>query len=167
MKSVLGLIVLLACSLAAVPILGQAPAGATGQCKDNSYTSAAKKWQACAGHKGVQTWFADAKAGAAPGALTGAAPAAPAAQATKAAPAPAPAAVNPSSTVAPSPAKTSAAVATAPGGGPGLVWVNTATNVYHCPGGTFYGKTKDGKYMSEADAKKAGARPDRNKACSK
>jgi hypothetical protein len=54
----------------------------------------------------------------------------------------------------------------APGGGPGLVWVNSSTNVYHCYGSEFYGTTKAGKYMSEADAKSAGARPDRNKACS-
>jgi hypothetical protein len=46
------------------------------------------------------------------------------------------------------------------------VWVNSSTNVYHCYGTQFYGTTKAGKYMSEADAKAAGARPDRNKACS-
>jgi len=38
--------------------------------------------------------------------------------------------------------------------------------VYHCYGTEFYGTTKSGKYMSEADAKAAGARPERNKACS-
>ena len=48
-----------------------------------------------------------------------------------------------------------------------MVWVNTASNVYHCSGTTYYGKTKAGKYMSEADAKAAGARPDAGKACSK
>lgn len=55
----------------------------------------------------------------------------------------------------------------APGGGPGMVWVNASTNVYHCPGSRFYGKTKQGKYMTEADAKAAGARPDHNHACTK
>jgi hypothetical protein len=37
----------------------------------------------------------------------------------------------------------------------GKVWVNTDTGVYH-KGGRWYGKTKQGKFMSEDDAKKAG-----------
>jgi len=52
-----------------------------------------------------------------------------------------------------------------PGGGPGLVWVNTNTNIYHCYGSAAYGKTKEGAYMSEADAKAKGARAARNQAC--
>ena len=46
----------------------------------------------------------------------------------------------------------------APGGGHGLVWVNTATHVYHKEGSRFYGQTKKGKYVSEADAIKEGDR---------
>ena len=37
----------------------------------------------------------------------------------------------------------------------GQVWVNTDSGVYH-KGGRWYGKTKTGKFMSEADAKAAG-----------
>jgi hypothetical protein len=47
----------------------------------------------------------------------------------------------------------------APGGGPGLVWVNSETHVYHKEGSRFYGKTKKGKYVSEADAIKEGDKP--------
>jgi hypothetical protein len=43
--------------------------------------------------------------------------------------------------------------------GPGLVWVNTDTRVYHKQGTRWYGKTRHGKYMLEADAIKAGYKP--------
>jgi hypothetical protein len=46
----------------------------------------------------------------------------------------------------------------APGGGHGLVWVNTETHVYHKEGSRFYGTTKKGKYMTEAEAAKEGNR---------
>jgi hypothetical protein len=54
-----------------------------------------------------------------------------------------------------------------PGGGRGMVWVNTASKVYHCYGDRYYGKTKDGKYMTEAAAKAAGAHGARNQTCGK
>ena len=87
--------------------------------------------------------------------------------ATPAAPAPA----APSSTHAPAtptatPKASPASQAAAPGGGPGMVWVNSASKVYHCPNDRWYGKTKAGEYMSEADAKAKGNRADHNKPCS-
>jgi hypothetical protein len=57
------------------------------------------------------------------------------------------------------PAIGSTATATpAPGGGRGLVWVNTETHVYHKEGSRFYGTTRKGKYVSEADAIQEGDR---------
>jgi len=40
--------------------------------------------------------------------------------------------------------------------GNGQVWVNTDSHVYHKASSRYYGKTKQGKYMSEADAIKEG-----------
>ena len=46
-----------------------------------------------------------------------------------------------------------------PGAGPGMVWVNTKSGAYWRPGTQYYGKTTEGKYMTEADARKAGYHP--------
>jgi hypothetical protein len=50
----------------------------------------------------------------------------------------------------------------APGGGPGLVWVNSKTHVYHSQKSRWYGTTKEGKYMTEEEAKTDGNRPARS-----
>ena len=44
----------------------------------------------------------------------------------------------------------------------GKVWVNTQTGVYH-KGGKWYGATKEGKFMTEQDAIKAGYRASKTK----
>jgi hypothetical protein len=145
------------------------PVGSTGVCKDGTYSTAASKAGACRGHQGVKEWYAAAPAAKAPSAKTSAAataaPApAPTPKAATAAPAPAPAATKAAKA---SPASKAASMPQAAGGGPGLVWVNTSSNVYHCYGTDFYGKTKAGAYMSEADAKAKGAHGDHGKSCSK
>ncbi|MGH8821350.1 MAG: DUF3761 domain-containing protein [Rhodoferax sp.] len=122
-------------------------AGATGTatCKDGTSYTGVKKG-ACKGHKGVKSWDT-AAAGATAGA--GAAAAEPAASPKKA------------SKAAAMPA------AAAAGGGAGKVWVNTSSKTYHCEGDKYYGKTKAGQYMTEAEAKAAGDHPSHGKVCSK
>ncbi len=48
----------------------------------------------------------------------------------------------------------------------GQVWVSEGSDVYHCKGDRLFGKTKNGQYMSETDAKAKGLRPVKgSKAC--
>jgi hypothetical protein len=94
-----------------------------------------------------------------------------------AAPAPAPAAPAAAPAPAPAPAPAAAAPAPKPMAAPTgagefqtdaeakgrcptdtVVWVNTKTGIYHFAGTHSYGKTKQGAYMCEADAKAAGHR---------
>ena len=156
---------------AAAPAAGPKPADATGLCNDGTYATSTSKSAGCRGHQGVKEWYAAAAPTAAKTATT--------ATATTPAPAPAAAPTAPKVATQPAPAATSAATAKASpaskaasmtqaaGGGPGLVWVNSESNVYHCYGTTYYGKTKQGSYMSEADAKTKGAHADHGHACSK
>ena len=143
-----------------------APAGSTGLCRDGSYWTGPTKKGACHGHKGVQDWYAGAAASGAAAAPAAASAAAPAPAPAPAAAAPAAAAAAPAAAMAPKVAP-AATMTAAPGGGPGQVWVNASSKVYHCPSDKWYGKTKHGEYMSEADAVAKGNHPDHGKACSK
>ena len=55
----------------------------------------------------------------------------------------------------------------APGAAPDKVWVNLSSHVYHCPGDRYYGRTKDGRYMTEPEAKASGAHGPRGATCFK
>jgi Carboxypeptidase regulatory-like domain len=45
------------------------------------------------------------------------------------------------------------------------VWLNRPTGIYHCPGTQWYGRTKDGVFMTEAEARQEGYRPARGQPC--
>ena len=157
-----------AINFAAAP--ADAPAGTTGLCKDGTYYSGPTKKGACKGHKGVKDWYGTTAAVAPPASAPASAKPAAAAPNTPAAapatPASAPATPAPKAQTQTSPAASAAPkVAAAPGGGAGKVWVNKSTKVYHCPGTRWYGTTKEGEYMSEAEATSQGFKPDHGKAC--
>lgn len=132
---------LLASSMAfaqtSAPVAASATPSATvnAVCKDGTSYSGATLKGACRGHGGI-----DKKA------------------ASKTS-------VASSSSVAPASVPAASTVAPAAAGGVGKVWVNNNTKVYHCPSDKYYGKTKSGAYMSEADAKAKGFHPDHGKAC--
>jgi hypothetical protein len=116
-------------------IYAQDTSTVTATCKDGTAFTGTKRSGACRGHGGVQSWGATSTA------------------------------TSPVATPPPPAAATSQRSVTSLGGGAGQVWVNTASKVYHCPGDRWYGKTKHGSYMSEAQAQAQGARPDHGKAC--
>lgn len=140
---------LLASAVCHAQVPSGAPVGATGLCKDGTYYSGASKSGACSGHKGVKSWYGAASAPA----VASAAPLAAA-----------PAKATSSVAVAGTPVA-AASVPAKPVGSAGQVWVNTATRVYHCPADKYYGKTKQGAYMTEADAKAKGFHGAQGKAC--
>ena len=124
-----------------------APKDATGQCTDGSYTTAKTKERGCLKHGGVKTWY-----GATPVSASSAA----------AAPAPPPH-QHPAARRWPRPPRRHrprlhrirpTCGSTSP---PRRITV---------PGTKWYGTTKHGKYMSEADAKAAGFHPSYGKSCS-
>ena len=127
--------------------IGKADALAvTATCNDGTTFSGVSKKGACSGHKGVKAWD------------NGAAKTSPQADASSSAKA---SMTKATSTTVPSPST----AAVAAGGGAGKVWVNSKSNTFHCPGDRFYGKTKVGAYMTEAEAKAKGAHANHGKAC--
>ncbi len=140
------------------------PANATGECKDGTYTDTPSKSGACSGHKGVKAWYGG---GAKSAAKTEAKEKSSSAPADKMAPDKKPTQATGTSSdrktnEQPWVRPTNAAA----GGGAGKVWVNSSSKVYHCEKDEWYGKTKRGEYMTEAQAKASGARAERGKACS-
>lgn len=190
-RSLLAFPVVLVAGLAMSSLaFAQAPAGSTGACKDGTYTSQAKKRGACKGHGGVKEWYASkagekGSAGAASEQKTASnsheteskkhskkrskkeKESESAAAGTAAGSGGSAMAASAASSGGASSHKTSKAARTAaaPGGGAGKVWVNTATHTYHCNGDQWYGKTKEGEYMTEAEAKAKGDHPSHGKAC--
>jgi len=159
-------------STAAASAAPAATAGPIAKCKDGTTFNGTSHKGACRGHKGVAEWLDTGSAAATPAAKAAPAPApaptpAPAATpAPKAAPA-APAAAPPAASTETkrTPPTPASQITQKAGGGPGLVWVNAESKVYHCQGDEWYGKTKEGSYMSEAAAKTAGNRAARGKEC--
>jgi hypothetical protein len=173
-------------TLAAVALLGSsanafADTSTQVTCKDGS-TSPHGGRGACSGHGGIdKAATAAAAGGTASGGGAASSPggtsssgssgstsssSASTGSATPAAPAPAAPATHAPTAPATTAKASPASQAAAPGGGPGMVWVNSASKVYHCPSDRWYGKTKAGEYMTEADAKAKGNRADHNKPCS-
>lgn len=151
-------------AVAATPVTEAKPASAaTGICKDGSEYTGKTKRGACRGHGGVKDWFADKSpvAEAAPAPVQPAP--APAVEPTTVTPAAAPAVAPTAQSSAPNPA----AVVQAPPAGAGMVWANTHSKIYHCEGSKFYGKTKQGEFMTEADAQAKGFVANRKKICNK
>ena len=165
-------------TLAAAALLGLPGANAFADtstqvtCKDGS-TSPHGGRGACSGHGGIDKAATAAAAGGTAGGGGAASSSGGTSSsststgsATPAAPAPAAPATHAPATPATTAKAPPTSQAAAPGGGPGMVWVNSASKVYHCPSDRWYGKTKSGEYMTEADAKAKGNRADHNKPCS-
>lgn len=150
MFSLIGTTAIYSTAYAETPAVG----AATALCKDGtSYTGESKKG-ACSGHKGIKEWYGSKT----PVAKESAAPAAAAA--------PVAAKATTTTDKAATTAKPMAApTAVAAGGGAGKVWVNDKSKTYHCEGTAYYGKTKSGSYMTEAEAKAKGNHADHGRAC--
>ena len=126
-----------------------------------SFAAPDAKSGACSGHKGIKTWYGKAEV------KTGAAAPAPEMKSAPSMPSMPSAASNTSKASKASTPTDPSSMTAAPGGGAGKVWVNAASKVYHCESDQYYGKTKKGSYMTEAEATAAGNHADHKKVCTK
>lgn len=162
MKS-FGLIAVVAAALMAAPgVYAQqaaSPAGSmTVQCKDGTSVTVTTMKGACHGHKGVDKSASSSSGSSSSNASSASSNSSMSAASTTAA----------SSSKSSASSKSAPAATPAAGGGPGQVWVNTSskTKAYHCQGSKWYGTTKQGKYMSAADAQAAGYHAAKGEKCS-
>ncbi len=128
------------------PAAAASTGAATGLCKDGTEYTGASKRGACRGHKGVKEWYADSEEK----------------EDQIAAPTAKPAASSKKAEASEPPARPRQA---APASGSGQVWVNTNSKIYHCEDSRFYGNTKEGEYMGEAEAQDKGYRANRRQEC--
>jgi hypothetical protein len=132
-----------------------ASGGTTVQCNDGTSQTVTTTKGACRGHKGVNKSASGSSSSNSSSASSNTAAAAPAA-------------ASKSSTSSSSATKSASSTTPAAGGGPGMVWVNTAskTKAYHCQGDKYYGTTKQGQYMTKAQADAQGYHASKSsKAC--
>lgn len=72
----------------------------------------------------------------------------------------------PSSTPTPAPSRPTDSTKKAEESGSSTkVWINTKSNVYHCPGTRYFGTTAKGRYSTEKEAIAEGNRAAYGKAC--
>jgi len=155
------------------------PANATGECKDGTYTDAASKSGACSGHKGVKTWYgakeekssgSSSSMGASKtskemGGSSSSMGSSHSSMGTSGSSMGSSSSSSMGSSSSSKGGSTASSKSAAAGGGNGKVWVNTDSKVYHCESDALYGKTKQGEYMTESQAKASGARAARGKEC--
>lgn len=154
-------------------VFAEETATATGLCKDGTPYTGKSKRGACRGHGGVKEWYG--KKSAATTATPATSAGTPATASPEPTPATEPALVTPASSPASTPAvapkaqpnTSQKAAIQMPPAGSDKVWVNTHSKIYHCEGSKFYGKTKNGEFMTEADAQAKGYIANHKKLCKK